>query len=656
MVLSIESSDCITSKENFPKKKATTGMFRRRPLALACSTQARALFTRKSCDVLLLLMLFSLLAPTSASAQSFNLQTQQVGLQYAYYGNGVAAADYDNDGFLDIYMVSSDPHHPSSPGSANSLFKNNGDGTFTNVAKDANVEGIIDTTSIPQNKLVENFGASWGDFDNDGDVDLYLTNKGLDELYENLGDGTFRNITHSAGLDLLIRDSASAVWFDLDNDGDLDLYVSSYGQHGLPASSDNVMYRNNGDGTFANITATTGLGEPGFTFVTMVLDVNRNGTADLYCVNDFGDNFFYLNNGDGTFREATREFGLENFGHGMGVTLGDYDNDGLFDIYLTNIADDLEQEWSPLFRQTGSGYFQDVTRQTGTGITFWAWGCEFFDFDLDGDLDLYVVNGTFGNAFHNLLFRNNNNGTFEDFSQQSGADGQAEARGLCVADFDNDGRLDMFVANIRTTAHLYLNSMQDGNYLKINLIGTQSNRDGRGAVVRITAANKTYHRPNDGVEFYGQSKTPIHFGLGEAQLVQKIKVEWPSGRQQEFHNIPANQTLTIQENSGIITGVQAANSTPPKDFALLNNYPNPLNNRTHIQFRVGARDHIKIEIYDILGRLVATPAQGYFAAGEHSVSWNGIDRDGHSLPSGTYIQKLSGENFATYRKLAVMRQ
>ncbi len=600
-------------------------------------------------------LFFCLLLSMPGFGQPFQLQTQQAGIKNAYYGNGVAAADYNNDGFIDIYMVSSDPTHPSSPGSANSLFKNNGDGTFTNVAKEANVEGTIDTTTIPQNNLVENFGASWGDFNNDGNVDLYLTNKGVDELYENLGDGTFRDITHSAGLDLLIRDSSTAVWFDLDNDGDLDLYVGSYGEHGLPTSSDNVMYRNNGDGTFTNITAMTGLGESGFTFVTMVLDVNRDGAPDLYCVNDFGNNFFYLNKGDGTFREATREFGLENSGHGMGVTLGDYDNDGLFDIYLTNIADDLQQEWSPLFRQTGSGYFQDVSSQTGTGITYWAWGCEFFDFDLDGDLDLYVVNGTFGNAFHNLLFRNNNNGTFEDFSQQSGADGQAEARGLCIADFDNDGRLDMFVANIRATAHLYLNSMQDGNYLQINLIGTQSNRDARGAVVRVTANNKTYHRPNDGIEFYGQSKVPLHFGLGSARVVQNIKVEWPSGIRQEFQNIPVNQTITVNENSGMVTHVRTENGSLPNQFVLLNNYPNPLQSHTLIHFKAGASANVKIEIYDILGRLIAAPVQAQFAAGTHSIAWDGTDKNGRSLPAGLYVQKLTSGRFKSYRKLAILR-
>jgi hypothetical protein len=530
------------------------------------------------CHILILNLSFSLLLCTSAYAQPYKLQTYQAGLGRAYNANGVAAADYNNDGLIDIYVVSRLPKSPHHPGSANSLFKNNGDGTFTNVAKEAGVEGIADTIkTIPQNDLVENFGASWGDFDDDGDVDLYVTNKGVDELFENLGDGTFKNITHSAGLDLLIRDSSSAAWFDLDRDGDLDLYVSSYGEHGLPPSSDNVMYRNNGDGTFTDITSATGLGKSVYTYTTLILDADMDGWPDLYCVNDFGDNFFYLNNCDGTFREATQEFGLDNAGEGMGATMGDYDNDGFFDIYHTNVGDDLDFEWSPLFRHSINGTFEDVSRQTGTGITNWAWGCEFLDFDLDGNLDLYVVNGfTSANVYHNRLYRNNGDGTFEDFSAQSGADSQEEARGLCVADFNNDGRLDLAVANLRGTVHLYLNTIRSGNYLKINLIGTQSNRDARGAVVSITANDKTYHRTNDGVEYYGQSKVPVHFGLGNARVVQNIAVLWPSGLQQEFYDIPANRTITITEKSANVTAVKDENAPPPRDFVLLNNYPNPV--------------------------------------------------------------------------------
>jgi len=610
---------------------------------------------RKLTSMIFLSLLFSqILQPVFA--QPFEKLSYRAGLQYALRGNGVAAADYNNDGHIDLYFVTVNPTTSSHAGSENMLLMNfDGKGTFINAARHAGVVGVGNTATEPQNKLIENHGASWGDFDNDGDVDLYLTNKGVDELYENLGDGTFKDITQAAGLDRLIRDSSSAVWVDIDNDGDLDLYVSTYQKHGLPASCDNVMYRNNGDGTFADITTETGLGESGHTYTTMVLDANSDNWPDLYCVNDFGPNTFYLNKGDGTYREATSEYGLENDGHGMGVTVGDYDNDGLFDIYLTNIADDLEGEYSPLFRHSASGRFQDVTAQTGTGITNWAWGCEFFDYDLDGDLDLYVVNGIFGNDFHNYFFKNNGNGTFQDFSEECGADSKDEARGLSVADFNNDGKLDMVVANLQASADMYLNSTENGNYLKINLIGTQSNRDARGAIVRIKANNKNYHRTNDGVEFFGQSKVPIHFGLADAETVQRLSVEWPSGIHEEFENINANQTITIQEEFGIVTGVTTKEGTSPKDFTLLNNYPNPLKSHTYIRFRTNISSDIKIEVYDILGRLVAIPVFGRFTAGEHTISWAGNNTNGHPLPSGIYLQKLSARGNISYGKLIILR-
>lgn len=532
---------------------------------------------RVRCCRLVLNSIFLLYFAPSSSGQTFLLKTQEAGLQDSYYANGVAAADYNNDGYVDLYLVSRFPYDPSRPGSANSLYKNNGDGTFENVAKEAGVEGIsIDNTVIINKRLLENFGASWGDYDNDGDVDLFVTNRGVNELYENMSDGTFKNVIHEAKLDLPIRDSSSAAWFDFDRDGDLDLYVSSYADHGLPVSSDNVMYRNNGDGTFTDITAETGLGESGYTYVTLVLDADMNDWQDLYCVNDFGNNYLYVNNADGTFREATEEFGLMNTGQGMGATVGDYDNDGLIDIYFTNIGDDLDGEWSPLFRQTSAGIFEDVSKTSGTGITNWAWGCAFEDFDLDGDLDLYVGNGFSGDVYYNRFFRNNGDGTFKDYSAKSGADSRIEARGLCVADFNNDGRPDINVANLRTTSHLYINTTGHNNFLKVNLIGVQSNRDGRGAFVRVTANNLNYYRTNSGVGFYGQSKVPIHFGLGSARTVESIVVQWPSGSSQTLNNIPANQTITVTENSGTIVYTKDENAPAKKDFTLHGNYPDPV--------------------------------------------------------------------------------
>ena len=599
--------------------------------------------------------LIGLLGASVLHAQMFTPAEQQAGLQFAIYGHGTAAADYNNDGLIDIYFVTRSPNNPNRRGTANLLFKNNGDGTFTDVAGEAGVEGVIDTTKNLADRVSLNYGASWGDFDNDGDVDLYITNKGVDELYENLGNGTFKDISHSAGIDVTRRESTTAVWFDYDRDGDLDLYVGSYGTFGTIPNSANVLYRNDGDKTFSNVTEDAGVGDISYTFTPLIVDANFDGWPDIYNVNDFGDNFFYLNNGDGTFREATQEYGLVNDGHGMGATLGDYNNDGRFDIYFTNIADEIGLEWSPLLRHESSGKFTDVSAQSGTAITHWAWGCEFFDYDLDGDLDIYVVNGFNGNGFTNRLYRNNSDGTFADISAESGTDSPIEARGLCVADFNNDGSLDLFISNWRNPAQLYINDMQGGNFLKINLVGTQSNRDAFGATVQVQAAGKSYYRPNDGVEYLGQSKVPIHFGMANATKADRIIVNWPNGQTQEFLDVQANQTLTIVEGQGIVTDIKEAVASQPQDFRLLANYPNPVHRFTKFQFQTPFATQIRIDVYDILGRKVATAINRHFAAGTHSVSWKPVDSNNRLLPAGLYFVKMTGKNYVNQQKLVIVK-
>ncbi|RMD99727.1 MAG: T9SS C-terminal target domain-containing protein [Calditrichaeota bacterium] len=588
-------------------------------------------------------------------AQMYELHTTQAGLFQAIQTNGVAVADYNNDGFLDIYFVTRAPStsNPFISGGANLLYKNNGDGTFTEVAEQAGVQGI-DGRSVEPN-LAENYGAAWGDFDNDGDVDLYLTNKGVDELYENLGDGTFRNITHSARMDSIIRESTSAAWFDYDNDGLLDLYVCAYGKYGVVPSSANVLYHNLGNGTFVDVAAKAGVADPGFTYTTMIFDANQDGWQDVYCVNDFGANHFYLNLGNGTFREATKEFGLENEGHGMGATLGDYNNDGLLDLYLTNIADDPVEEWNPLFKQVQAGKFVDVSRQVGTQTAGWGWGVEFLDFDLDGFLDIYAVNGFYGVQWHNYLYYNNGDGTFSDMSQQSGVDSESEARGLCVADVNDDGRLDLIVANWREVAHLYLNMTRGGHYLKVNLIGTRSNRDARGALVIAEADNKSYLRSNDGIDFLGQSKTPVHFGLGDSKLIHKLVVIWPTGEKQEFMNLPADQTLTIQEEKGIVTAVENHSPGAPRAFRLLPSYPNPLRQFTRIRFQLARDSHARIEVYDILGKRVATVADQFFAAGQHTLLWSPAQQGAGNLPAGIYFIRYTNDKYVEQQKIVVLK-
>ena len=606
----------------------------------------------KPCCLLSMIPAAVIAMHSQALAQMYALQTNEAGLYLAIHGNGVAAADFNNDGWIDIYFVTRAPNTSNRfiAGGANFLFKNNGDGTFTDVAEEAGVQGI-DGRSVEPN-LAENYGASWGDFDNDGDVDLYLTNKGVDELYENLGDGTFRNITAQAGMDSLIRESTSAVWFDYNNDGLLDLYVCAYGRYGIVPSSENVLYRNNGDGTFTDVTGSAGVGDPGFTYTALIFDANHDGWQDIYCVNDFGANRFYLNLGNGTFREATAEFGLENDGHGMGVTLGDYDNDGLFDIYLTNIADDPDEEWNPLFRQVSPGKFVDVSKEAGTSVAGWGWGVEFFDFDLDGFLDIYAVNGFQGVQGHNYLYHNNGDGTFRDISLQSGVGSEAEARGLCVADVNNDGRLDLIVANWREPAHLFMNRTAGGHYLKVWLVGVESNRDARGAVVIVEAGGKSYYRPNDGIEFLGQSKVPIHFGLGEAQTVQKLIVQWPSGRIQEFENLKADQTITIIEGRETVTGIPPGGSEFPSDFGLSAVYPNPAKDEVYIRFFLPQPGNVQARVYNLLGQTVATLLDGPLPAGHHELSWN---LKSLNLPAGYYFIQLLSKQKVTYKRILVVK-
>lgn len=577
-------------------------------------------------------------------AQSFSLVTNEAGLSSATHTNGVAVADYDLDGNLDIYFVAHQQYDVNDPTTWNRLFRNNGDGTFSDVTAQA---GVISRLSGQRGSPMGfKFGAAWGDYDNDGDPDLYLTNFGPNELFQNQGDGTFREVAQQAGVQGNSTDiHSSAVWWDYDRDGDLDLYVSAWGG----ASTDyhfttNIMYENLGDGTFQDVTQATALGDTGRTWTALPIDANNDGWLDLYVINDFGANRFYLNLGNKTFREETRAFALEDSGNGMGVTVGDYDNNGFFDIYLTNIGDLVPPTPNALFHNTGEGYFLNRSTQLGVDNAGWAWGTEFFDCDNDGDLDLYVVNGFKlepGRNFFFLNLLNQGNLTFLNRSQETRTDGEAEARGLVVFDYDNDGDLDMAVANFKAPAYLYKNVGQNQNWLKIKLIGTQSNRDAFGAIVRVTADGKTYHRYNDGVEFLGQSIQPVHVGLGQAQRVEEIRVEWPSGLVETVHDLAVNQTVVIKEGVGLVTSVEVASQKSiPDHFRLFGNYPNPFNGSTLIQFEIPRGGEVELLIANLLGQTIRKVTKYYSTAGKYQITWDGKDLTGKAVSSGMYFYQL----------------
>ncbi|MEM8485738.1 MAG: FG-GAP-like repeat-containing protein [Bacteroidota bacterium] len=576
--------------------------------------------------------------PAPLLAQNFQLSTQTAGLDIndAQDHNGVAVADYDMDGDLDIYMVAYFQYDPDRPKTWNRLYQNDGNGQFTDVTAEAGV--LSKVNGFARGGMGNKFGASWADYDNDGDPDLFLTNVGPEILFKNEGNGTFTDVTEAAGLSHSDGSAtSSSVWWDLDLDGDLDLYVSVWADSDSP----NRLYENLGDGTFKDISLGSGLQDGGLTWTSIPIDANNDGLPDLYVVNDFGPNKFYVNNGDKSFTEATAAYGLEDEGHGMGVTVGDYNNDGFFDIYLTNIE---EYYLNPLFVNTGNGSFENQAVERGVSGAGWAWGTEFFDCDHDGDLDLYVANGFLIEPFSNVFFTNQLVGTnlleYTNVSEKSGANGEAEARGLVVFDSDNDGDLDLLVANWRETPYLYTNESPSLNWLKVDLEGTVSNRDAFGATLTVHANGQTYHRYHDGVDFLGQSVQPVHFGVSYANMIDELVIRWPNGTEETLYNIPTNQTIKVVEGHGLsATSTEDGGQLPGEDFTLFRAYPNPFSENTHVSFNLPHAGDVDLAVYNILGQEVYSTKTS-LTAGKHDLPL----RSAAFATSGMYIYRLIWEN------------
>jgi len=359
---------------------------------------------------------------------------------------GVAWGDYDNDGDLDLYVANYNE--------ANVLYRNNGDGTFTDVTSEAGV-GCIS----------HSYGVAWGDYDNDGDLDLYVANYGANVLYRNNGDGTFTDVTSEAGVSCT-GSSLGVAWGDYDNDGDLDLYVANHYEA-------NVLYKNNGDGTFTDVTGAAGVGCTGSSYGVAWGDYDNDGDLDLYVTN-YEANVLYRNNGDGTFTDVTSEAGVSCTGSSRGVAWGDYDNDGDLDLYVANY-----NEANVLYRNNGDGTFTDVTSEAGVGCTGHSLGVAWGDYDNDGDLDLYVTNDG-----ANVLYRNNGDGTFTMVGAGVGCTGSSY--GVAWGDYDNDGHLDLYVANSGANV-LYRNNGNLNHWLQIRLHGTISNRSAIGTKVKVIA-------------------------------------------------------------------------------------------------------------------------------------------------------------------------
>ncbi len=491
-------------------------------------------------------------------------------------GGGVAAGDYNGDGHLDLYATNS--------AGPNALYRNNGDGTFSDVAAAAGVDDP-DATG---------YGVGWADYDNDGDLDLFVANFGASKLFRNEGEDSFTDVTPQSGVGDPDSDhrTMGVAWGDFDNDGFLDLLVVRHlieieGKLALDtaglarASRPLALFHNQGDGAFENVTPllSADLEYPspvmGAGFKPSFLDYDNDGDLDIYIVNDFGaanhPNVMWRNDGKGPsgevqFTDVSEESGTDLEIFGMGLATGDYDNDGDLDLYMTDIGK------GEFLENQGDGTFVNKTAATGTGRGTipenWfdamavGWGTVFADLDNDGMLDLYAVAGQMDNdpCFNmenqpNAVLANMGDGTFSDVSRTSGADDPGTGRGVAHGDFNGDGLLDLFVVNMGRsdgepgTGRLFVNTSQnDNHWLAVVTQGTASNRSGIGARIAVTAGGVTQLREMGASQSHmSSSVVPVHFGLGQAERVDVVEVYWPSGKTQRLEEVAVDQVLTIVE-------------------------------------------------------------------------------------------------------------
>lgn len=509
----------------------------------------------------------------SVSPQHYSIETML---------GGVAVFDYNNDGLLDIFFTNGaaiPSLEKTDPGYWNRLYRNNGDGSFTDVTESAGLKGAG-----------YSMGVAAGDYDNDGLVDLYVTGVNRNQLFHNNGDGTFTDVTEKAGVPGMVQGigkawSVAAGWFDYNNDGLLDLFVVNYLNYdiktartcptnGVPAycspnefqGTPDILYRNNGDGTFTDVSKQSHISQyigkgMGLSFG----DYDNDGLTDIFISNDTYQNFLLHNNGDGTFSDMAMSAGVQynesgkNIA-GMGADFRDIDNDGRPDILQTAMFGDSFQ----IYHNVGEGQFQDIS--AASGLTLFSsrltgWGAGIFDFDNDGNKDLFAANAeildTSMKISHrpfplpNSLFHNRGDLTFEDWSSRVGADFARPAahRGAAFGDFNNDGKIDIVVTVINGPPQLLMNrSPMPNHWIIFKLIGTKSNRDGLGTKIKVTTARGSqFNFATTAAGYNSASDKRVHFGVGAAAVINKVEVVWPSGIKQVLENVGADQILTVTE-------------------------------------------------------------------------------------------------------------
>jgi hypothetical protein len=508
-------------------------------------------------------------------------------------GCGCAFFDYDNDGWMDIFLLSGTRLSGAPPGASNRLYKNNRDGTFTDVTRQAGLEAVGWAN-----------GVCIGDYNNDGYEDLFCTYYGQNRLYRNLGNGTFKDVTKEAGLETSeVRWGAGCSFLDYNRDGHLDLFVSNYlqfdfehvpkpgsgvncnwkgipvncGPRGLPFGR-HSLYRNNGDGTFTDVSVESGIGKTwhDYGMTVVAADFNEDGWPDIFVASDSTPSLLFINQHDGTFVEdgvergvALSSDGMEQ--SGMGVGIGDYDLDGHLDIFVTHFTEDSDA----LYHNDGTGNFDDTTLPAKLGVEtrFTSWGAGMFDLDNDGLPDIFFVTGSvypevekhlpqYPDKSPRFLFRNLGNGTFEEISNAGpGVTTPHSSRGCAFGDFDNDGDMDILILNMNEAPSLLRNDLKGTHHwLKVKLVGTKSNRSAIGARVLARYSGRVQAQAVlSQSSYYSCNDSRLHFGLGQATTAD-LTIHWPSGFVEKYPDVKCDQLITIREAHGIVPNAGWARS------------------------------------------------------------------------------------------------
>jgi len=572
--------------------------------------------------------------PYYSICQTFTNVGPQMGLNHMYLngfnGGGLSFVDYNGDGYDDLFLS-------SSFGQSIVVEKNN-------VTNFINVTQSFNFTEIFESKTT-----LCSDYDNDGDKDILIVHfLGFLKLYRN-NNGTYQDVTISSGLSPDSLNATAAMWFDYNRDGWLDLYVGVYSGFGNNLPKPNKLYKNLGNGNFQDVSVSSNSQNSGNKVLALaVIDYNNDFWPDIYIASDrrYG-NTLLKNNGNGTFTDVSHQSGAYLEMDAMGLAIGDYDNNGYFDIYISN-----GEEGNSFLKNNGNGTFTDVAAQLNMSVNRICWGNNFFDYDNDGDIDLYVAVSGGPVDRNNVLFRNNNNGTFTKMTGIGLENDNFQSYGCAIGDVDNNGYLDIASMNTGDPVSLLRSSGGSNKWIKIKLQGTYSNRDGIGSIIEIWRNGAKFKRPVlCGQSYCSQNSLIQTIGVGAVNVIDSIVVYWPSGIRQGVTNVNTNQTITIVE-TGVI-GINNNNSQIPNEFKLSQNYPNPFNPSTIIEYSVPQSSYVTIKLYDILGNEISLLENGFKNPGNYSISLKAVITS--KLSSGVYYYKMTSGDFTETKKMILIK-